>query len=205
MPHRCQQCLVQFWYQISLEEFQININLWFDFPLGGFLGSSSYCVVSKLLDDVVENLREDVLEDAPAVRNLVHDLAEDLGAQEHVEDDLGIVGEDVVLLYHLFVHSLVQCALFRLVLDVFDTLLQICVLFDALQRVVVANEEVVFVSAIQLTFVFCIEFYLLLDFLQLFPFVIVNLFEKELLDFHPGVDADVVRQDVFVCTHGYHG
>lgn len=144
---------------------------------------------------------QNTLEHFPRVGDLVHDLAQNLETKEHIEDHLGVVGEDLILLYHLLIHAFVQNTLLGLVLEVLDALLQIRVLGDSLQRVVVGDKEVVLVSSVEGALVFVVEPNLSLDLLELSPFVVIDLLQHELLQFHPRVHSQLVLEDVLVCAH----
>jgi len=65
----------------------------------------------------------------------------------------------------------------------------------------IGYEEVVLVSSVQLTLVLVIVLDLLLDFLQLLPFMIIDLFEHQLLQFHPGIHTKLIVEDVLVGAH----
>jgi len=64
--------------------------------------------LSKILDDLLENLLQDLLEHLPGICDFIHYLAEHFEAQEHVENHLGVVCEDFILLNHFLIHSLVK-------------------------------------------------------------------------------------------------
>ena len=153
------------------------------------------------LDDLLEDLLQNLLEHLPRVSDFVHDLAKDFEAQEHVEDDLGVVGEDLVLLHHFLVHALVEDSLLRLVLDVLDALFQAGVLGDSLQGIVVGHEEVVLVGPVELALVLVVVLDLRLHLLELGPLVIVDLLQHQLLELHPGAHAELVLGDVLVAAH----
>lgn len=63
--------------------------------------------MGEILNHLFENLMKDLLEHLPGIRDLIHDLAEDLQTQEHVENDFGIICQNLILLDHLLVKSLV--------------------------------------------------------------------------------------------------
>ena len=65
----------------------------------------------------------------------------------------------------------------------------------------VGDEEVVLVCSVQLALVLIVVLDLLFDFLQLLPLMVVDLFEHQLLQFHPGIHAESVVEDVLVGTH----
>ena len=69
---------------------------------------------------MLQNLLKNLLEHLPRICDFIHDLAEHLDRQVHVEDDLRVVGEDLKLLDQLCVDALVLLALLGLVLDLLD-------------------------------------------------------------------------------------
>ena len=187
-------------YEVLLEEFQVDINLRLAVALH-LLVFVSYGFLGEPLDRLLKNRMQDLLKHLPRVCDLVHDLAEHLETQEHVEDDLGVVGQDLVLGDHLSVHALIEDAFLRLVFDVFNALLQVSVFCNPLQSVVVGNQEIIFIRPIELTLTLIIVLDLRLDFLELLVLVIVDLLQKQLFQFHPSVDADFVVEDVLVGAH----
>jgi hypothetical protein len=144
---------------------------------------------------------ENRFEHPPRIRYFIHDLAEDLQAQEHVQNDFGVVGQYLIFLNHLLIQPLVEHSLLGLALDVLDALFQIGVLLNPLQSVMVCHEEIVLVCSAQLTLIFIVEFDLILDFLELPPFVWIDLFKHQLFQLHPSIYAKAVVEDVLVGAH----
>lgn len=146
---------------------------------------------------------ENLLKHPPRIRDFIHDLAEDFQAQEHVQNDLGVVGQYLILLDHLLIQPFVEYSFLRLAFDVLDALFQVGVLLNSLQSVMVCNKEVVLVCPAQLALIFIVEFDLILDFLQLFPLVGIDLLKHQLLQFHPSIYAQAIVEDVLVGAHCY--
>lgn len=102
------QGLVKLWNQVLLEELEVNVHFWL---VGGLclacsrrsLLSSVRSLLSKISDCLFENLMENRFEHPPRIRYFIHDLAEDLQAQEHVQNDFSIVGKYLIFLNHLLI------------------------------------------------------------------------------------------------------
>lgn len=187
-----------------MEEFQVNIHLRLCRALCFTrLLFSAQSLLSETLDSLSENRLQDLLKHLPGVCDFIHDLAENLEAQVHVEDNFGVIGQNFILLDHLSVHPLVKNPLLGLIFDILNALLQVRVLGDSLQGVVISDQEIVLICPVELTLALVIVLNLGLHFLKLLPLMVVNLFKQELLQLHPGIHSDLVVEDVLVGTHRY--
>ena len=164
-------------YEVLLEEFQVDINLRLAVALH-LLVFVSYGFLGEPLDRLLKNRMQDLLKHLPRVCDLVHDLAEHLKTQVHVQNYLGVESENLVLLNHLGIHALVEHPLLRLGLDVFDGVLKSRIFIETLQSIMVSNQEGILVSPVQLALILVIEFDLSLYLLQLLPLVVINLLQE---------------------------
>ena len=103
---------MEFWNQILLEELEIDVHLWLCWALCcvsecRFLLFSGDSLVCQILNDLLQNLLQNLLKHLPRIRDFIHDLAEHLKTQEHVEYDFRIVSQDFIFLDHLLVEPLV--------------------------------------------------------------------------------------------------
>lgn len=97
---------MKLWNQILLEELQIDIYFRLSCALARsrrFLLSGVGSFLSKISDGLFKDLLKNLFEHPPRIRDFVHDLAEDFQAQEHVQNDLSVVGQYLILLDHLFI------------------------------------------------------------------------------------------------------